>query len=298
MALNYHHLRYFWAVAHDGNLTRTAKTLNVSQSALSLQIKKLEDYLGQQLFERRGRQLVVTEAGRIVLAHADVIFSAGEDLLQTLSHQPQSAQRSLRIGALSTLSRNFQIGFLRPFVSELNNYVRVLSGSLDELLDLLSNRRIDMVLTDQAPVITADAPWVIHPLAEQRVSLVAKPGRVDPEDGLDTLLQEHPLLLPTQNSSIRLGFDALLDSRGINPNVVAEIDDMALLRLLALEDIGLTLVPPIVVEGELQSQQLVEVFALPQLTETFYAVTQTRRFPNPAVHELLQTAEDLFQQAT
>ncbi|MBK8211776.1 MAG: LysR family transcriptional regulator, partial [Rhodospirillales bacterium] len=106
--LNYNHLRYFWAVAHDGNLTRTAGRLNLSQSALSVQIRRLEERLGHALFERRGRQLHLTEAGRITLDHADAIFATGEELLGTL-RQTGRARMVLRIGALATLSRNFQL---------------------------------------------------------------------------------------------------------------------------------------------------------------------------------------------
>src|SRR5690349_6318303 len=114
-ALNYHHLRYFWAVAHDGNLTRTAERLNLTQSALSVQIRKLEERLGHDLFERRGRQLHLTEAGRIALDHADTIFATGDELLGTLQQTGQPRQ-ALRVGALATLSRNFQVEFLRPLM--------------------------------------------------------------------------------------------------------------------------------------------------------------------------------------
>lgn len=110
---NCHHLRYFWAVTHDGNLTRTAEKLNLSQSAVSVQIKKLEVYLGQALFERRGRQLVLTEAGRIALDHADSIFAAGRELIGTLQEKGRSRQ-AIRIDALAILSRDLQIEFPRP----------------------------------------------------------------------------------------------------------------------------------------------------------------------------------------
>ncbi|MFX8652895.1 LysR family transcriptional regulator, partial [Acinetobacter baumannii] len=113
--LNYNHLRYFWAVAHDGNLTRTAARLNLTQSALSVQIRKLEERLGHALFERRGRQLHLTEAGRIALDHADAIFALGGELLGTLGNTGE-ARRILRVGSLATLSRNFQMAFLRPLL--------------------------------------------------------------------------------------------------------------------------------------------------------------------------------------
>ena len=111
--LNYNHLRYFWAVAHDGNLTRTAERLNLTQSALSVQIRKLEQRLGHALFERRGRQLHLTEAGQIALDHADAIFATGEELLGTLRGSGV-ARQALRVGSLATLSRNFQMEFLPP----------------------------------------------------------------------------------------------------------------------------------------------------------------------------------------
>src|SRR5690606_21972242 len=114
--LNYNHLRYFWAVAHEGNLTRAAARLHVAQSAVSVQIRQLEDQLGHQLFERRGRRLELTEAGRIALDHADAIFEAGAELEGILQARATSARQVLRVGSLATLSRNFQLAFLAPML--------------------------------------------------------------------------------------------------------------------------------------------------------------------------------------
>ena len=114
--LNFNHLRYFWAVAHQGSLTRAAQLMNLSQSALSVQIQKLEHQMGHPLFERAGRKLALTEAGRIALDYADTVFKAGEELMSTLRGRPASSRQVLRVGALTTLSRNFQIEFLRPLV--------------------------------------------------------------------------------------------------------------------------------------------------------------------------------------
>ena len=107
--LNYHHLHLFRAVEHDGNQTRTAQRLNLSQSAVSVQIRKLEERLGHPLFDRRGRQLHLTEAGRIALDHADAIFAVGDELVGTLRDAGRGLQ-VLRVGALATLSRNFSPG--------------------------------------------------------------------------------------------------------------------------------------------------------------------------------------------
>jgi len=285
--LNYNHLRYFWAVAHDGNLTRTAEKLHVSQSALSLQIKKLEERLGQQLFERRGKQLVLTEAGSIALDHADVIFAAGEELLDTLFERDLSREKVLRVGSLSTLSRNFQIEFLHPVFDAQKTRVSMRSGSSAELMSLLQAQKLDVVLTNQPPTTGADSAWLAHPIAEQNVSLLGYPERVTEGLSLEQLLETQPLIIPSKESSIRLGFDAFIDQNEISPKIIAEVDDMALMRVLARENIGLAIVPPIVVKDELASGLLTEIQVLDGITETFYAVTMPRRFPNPALRAVL-----------
>ena len=287
--LNYNHLRYFWAVARDGNLTRTAERLNISQSALSIQIRKLEERIGHALFERSGKQLLLTEAGRIALDHADVIFSAGEELLSTLNQNLGGQRQAVRVGSLATLSRNFQIGFLRPLLGRDDVEIVVRSGSLEELLRSLEAHRLDVVLVNAAPPRDAATPWTSHPIAEQPVSLIGVPGRIAGGAALEELLAEQPLVLPTVESSIRTGFDALTDRLGITPNIAAEVDDMAMMRVLAREGIGLAVVPPIVVRDELASGLLVEADQFPQLSETFFAVTLSRRFPNPFLRELIST---------
>jgi LysR family transcriptional activator of nhaA len=296
-ALNYNHLRYFWAVAREGNLTRTAAKLLVSQSALSIQIKKLEIQLGHDLFERTGRQLLLTEAGRIAFDHAETIFAGGAELLARLKGHPEQRRSILRVGALATLSRNFQIGFLRPLLARDDVEVIVRSGSTAHLLQSLEAHRLDVVLVNVAPARDAATPWISHPIAEQPVSLIGTPARIGKGGELAKLLEREPLVLPTMESSVRVGFDALLDRMGISVRIAAEVDDMAMMRLLAREDIGLAVVPPIVVKDELASGLLMEVAQLPQLSETFFAVTLTRRFPNPLLRQLIEprTAGELIE---
>jgi LysR family transcriptional activator of nhaA len=284
--LNYNHLRYFWAVAHDGNLTRTAERLNLSQSALSVQIRKLEQRLGQTLFERRGRQLHLTEAGRIALDHADTIFATGDDLLGTLQSSGR-ARQALRVGALATLSRNFQLGFLRPLLGRADVDVIVRSGSTAELLNALAAHGLDVVLVNQPPPRDALTPFTTYRLAEQQVSLIGVPALAQAKPDLAALLMQHPVILPTADSSIRAGFDALTARMGLRPQIAAEVDDMAMMRLLAREGFGLAVLPPIVVQDELATGVLVEAGLLPGIVETFHAVTVQRMFPNPLLRLLL-----------
>ena len=290
--LNYHHLHLFRAVAHDGNLTRTAGRLNLSQSALSVQIRKLEDRLGHALFDRRGRQLHLTEAGRIALDHADAIFAVGDELVGTLRDTGRGVQ-VLRVGALATLSRNFQIGFLRPVLGEPDSEVILRSGSLSELLQGLETLNLDVVLTHQPPQRDATTPFVSHRLAEQPAGLVGTERRLRGTVGLAQRLATSPLILPSTNSSIRIGFDALVARLGVRPRIVAEVDDMAMMRLLAREDVGLAVLPLIAVKDELEQGTLIEADRLPDISETFYAVTSARRFPNPLLQRLIVQQERL-----
>lgn len=287
-ALNYHHLRYFRAIAHEGNLTRAAGRLHVSASALSTQLRSLEEQLGQPLFERHNRRLVLTEAGRIALEHADAIFRAGDELMDTLKGRGPATRQVLRVGALATLSRNFQIGLLRPFVNRTDIELVVRSGSMRELLGQLDALALDVVLSNLLPPADAEMPRTSRVLDEQPVSLVGRrTGRRRrfrfPDDLRDT-----PILLPSLTSELRVAFDLILARAGIRPLIVAEVDDMAMLRLLARESPGVTLVPPVVVVDELERGILVEYCSLPQIRERFYAITRTRRFPNPLVRELLE----------
>ena len=284
--LNYHHLHLFRAVAHDGNLTRTAERLNLSQSAVSVQIRKLEERLGHPLFDRRGRQLHLTEAGRIALDHADAIFAVGDELVGTLRDAGRGLQ-VLRVGALATLSRNFQLGFLRPILGQPDSEVILQSGSLAELLQALETLNLDVVLTNQPPQRDATTPFVSHRLAEQPDSLIGTASRLQGTRTLRDRLATLPIILPSKNSSMRIGFDALVAQLGVKPQIVAEVDDMAMMRLLAREDVGLAVLPPIAVKDELELGTLIESDRLPGITEAFYAVTLERRFPNPMVRQLI-----------
>lgn len=285
--LNYHHLRLFRAIAHEGGLTRAAERLNLSQSALSTQLGKLEAQLGHALFKRQGRRLALTEAGRIALDCANTAFEAGDELVSTLQGRPRASRRILRVGAIPTLSRNFQLEFLRPLVGRPDVELVVRSATLRELLAQLDARTLDVVLANAA--VRRDAGTAIHShlLDQQPVSLVGRPRPEAAPFRFPEDLRTVPVLLPSLDSDIRVEFDRRLELAGIRPIMLAEVDDMAMLRLLARESDGLTLVPPIVVRDELHAGLLVERYRSPDIQESFYALVQSRRFSNPLVSELL-----------
>ncbi len=230
---------------------------------------------------------MLTEAGRITLTHADTIFATGEDLISTLRQRVNTRQQTLRVGSMATLSRNFQLGFLQPVLGRPDVDLILRSGPLRDLLASLEDHQLDVVLTNVVPMRDSHVQWISHALAEQPVTLVGKQERVGKGASLQDLLAHQPLILPTIESSIRTGVDALLDRMGIKPRIAAEVDDMAMLRLLARENLGLAVVPPIVVKDEIDSGLLVEAVQFPRLTESFHAITLVRRFPNPLLQQLL-----------
>jgi len=286
-ALNFHHLRYFHAIAQAGTLTRAAERLNVSPSALSVQVQALEAQLGHDLFERRGRNLVLTEAGRLALERAETIFSAGDELVNALKGVHGDNRITVRVGALATLSRNFQVAFLQPLSGRADVRLVMRSGSMRELLQMLDAHHIDIFLTNTLPPRDEATGWTPHVIADQPISLVGPPPGRGRRSNLNQLLATKPLLVPTIENHIRGEFDAFAERLGVTPHIAAEVDDMAMLRLLAREGHGLAVVPPIVVRDELASGELKELAPLRGLKETFFAITPTRRFPHPLVKELM-----------
>lgn len=288
--LNYHHLHYFWAVAREGSLTRAAKHLNVAQSALSTQIRQLETQLGQELFVRQGRGLALTEAGRIALGYADTIVSAGTELLATLREGRRETRQVLRVGAVATLSRNFQRGFLAPLVGQPDVELVLHSGSLAEHLVRLEAHTLDLVLSNRRVQEDAETGWRCRRIARQQVSLVGPPRRGAPFR-FPADLAEVSLVLPSRDSEIRSAFDLLCEQYGLRVSIAAEVDDMAMLRLLARDSGAVALVPAVVVRDELRSGVLEEYAVVPNLYEEFYAISMRRQFQHPLVAPLLERAE-------
>jgi LysR family transcriptional activator of nhaA len=289
--LNYHHLHYFWAVAKEGNLTRAALRLHVSQSALSTQIRQLEAQLGQALFDRVGRTLTLTEAGHLALAHAETIFATGSELLALLRGDSRAKVQVLRIGAVATLSRNFQENFVKPLLGRDDVALTLQSGSLGELLSRLRSHTIDLVLSTRRVHGSSEDPWRCRRIARQPVSLVGQPRGRRKAFRFPDELAEVPLLLPGRDNDIRAAFDLMCEQRGLRYRLRAEVDDMAMLRLLARDSDSVALLPTVVVQDELRSGQLVEYGVVPDLHENFYAISVQRHFSPPLLKALLKQSE-------
>ena len=285
--LNFHHLYYFWRVAKAGHLTQVANELHVSQSALSSQIRQLEDRLGHALFERTGRRLVLTATGQLVASYADNIFGLGQELLGRLQGSGEGTLR-LRVGSVATLSRNYQENWIRPLLVDPTVMLALESGTLDELLRRLLQHQLDVVLANEAVPTDADRPLHCRFLGSQAISLVGPAAVWEgrslriPDDlgGLE-------LALPGPRHALRGQFDALCAAAGVLPRLRAEVDDMAMLRLVARDSGWLTVLPEVVVQDELRNGLLVTVGRSSLLQENFYAITNVHRHRMERLEQLL-----------
>ncbi|WP_374354141.1 LysR family transcriptional regulator [Chitinimonas sp.] len=288
--LNFHHLHYFWRVAKTGHLSQAAQALHVSQSALSAQIRQLEERLGEPLFEREGRRLQLTDTGQLVLGYADSIFDLGAEMLGRLKGQREGITR-LRIGSVATLSRNYQENWLRPLLADPSLTLTLESGLLDDLLERLLHHQLDVVLANEAVPAHPGKPLYCRRLGSQALSVAGKTelwqGR---QLSIPADLHGVEMALPGARHAVRAQFDALCATAAVSPRIRAEVDDMAMLRLIARDSGWLALLPEVVVQDELHSGRLVVVGVADELNEHFYAITTAHRFRPPALDRLVDGA--------
>jgi len=285
--LNFRHLFYFWRVAKEGSLTYAADQIHTSQSALSTQIKQLEARLEKPLFDRHGRRMELTATGQQVFAYADSIFGLGEQMLGWLEGRDGETTH-VRVGSVSTMSRNFQVNWLRPLFLDPGVILSVDSGSLQTLIERLLRHQLDVVLANEPVPSDPSRPVSSRFLGSQVISLV---GRADRWAGTTLQVPQDldgvEMAMPSMLHSVRAQFDALCFSAGVQPKLRAEIDDMTMLRLVARDSGWITVLPEVVVQDELHSGELVHVGQSSQLTEHFYAITAQHSHPVGPLNQLL-----------
>ena len=287
--LNYHHLYYFWMVCREGGFTKAGLKLRLSQSAISEQVKALEAQMGQKLIDRTTRTLGLTEAGNVALKYADTIFSTGKELVDVMKHRLPQKRQLLRIGALGSLSRNLQVSFLRPLLERTDINFSVTVGDSKRLLRLLKEHSLDIVLsTFPAPEEVASELYT-HLLIESPLCMVAS-SRFKKSKAKDvaSLLKDHRLFLPSSTLESRSDFDHFVESHALELNISGEVDDVALLRVLALTGKGVAVVPLLGVQNDIENRSLMLLHEFKNIQQRFYAITRQKRFPNPVINELLR----------
>lgn len=295
--VNYNHLYYFWMVAKEGNLTRAASRLFIAQSALSSQIKKLEHQLGKALFEKEGRGIALTEAGSIAYSYAEKIFQMGNELNNLLKHQLDATNTILKIGVISSLSRNFVQNFIKPVLNRTDVQIHLISGSEIALIPQLKDHRLDLILSNSLQNIQQQGLYRIKSIAKQQVSIVGKPLQAGKVFNLKEDLPQYRLLLPGVGNELRSRFDQLCEAQQLQYQVMGEINDMPALRLLARDSDGVALIPTVVVQDEIKAGILQEYYKLPDVYERFYAISLKKQFEPEMLKLLLAREDDLIQRS-
>lgn len=285
--LNYHHLYYFWQVAKQGNLTQTAQKLHISQSALSSQIRQLEQAMSVDLFIRKGRSLALTESGYHALSYAEEIFRNGEELESLLTSGKALPGATIRIGILSTISRNFIEQFIQPLINQNDCRYVLQSMSQTGLLNALAELQLDVALTNIPVKGSNKQNWQSRVLARRPVAIIGPPG-LPLATELGASYRQRDWVLPYGENPLRAAFDAFAAQYELHPHIVAESDDMAMLRLLTRDTGALAVMPGVVVKDELDNGILQQYLSLPNVFENYYAVTMKRRVVHPHLDRLLR----------
>ena len=288
--LNYHHLLYFWTVAHEGSIAAATRKLNLTQPTISAQLRLLEESLGEKLFEKSGRSLVLTEAGRIALRYADEIFALGRELRDTLRDRPAQRAMRVQVGIADVVPKLVAYRILRPaFQHDIEMVCR--EASSETLLMLLGQHEVDLVLTD-APASAKPLRAYNHLLGESGTTFFAAPALAASlkKKPFPKSLHGAPLLLPGAATQIRRALELWLDATGIAPKRVGEFDDLALMTAFGRGGTGI-FPAPTAIEHEIETEYNVRIVGrLPEVKERFYAVSAERKIKNPIVSAITSAA--------
>ena len=290
--LNFHHLRYFWTVARKGGVRKAADELHVSQPSISAQLRLLEESLGEKLFKRSGRNLVLTEMGHLVLTYADEIFSAGRELMSAVKQRPGGRLLRLNVGMTDSISKLMGFEFLKPAI-RFSEPVHVVCrmAAIEVLVNQLQAHRLDIVLADEPASSSLKAKTFNHRLGRSGVTFCAVPAIAKKlRRNFPQSLNGATALLPTENMGMRAVLETWFDTKGIHPRLLGEYEDSALMVFCATAGRGFTVVPTVVAREVLKHWGLRVIANVDECGTEFYAITAERRVKNPAAMAITEHA--------
>lgn len=296
-SLNYKHLRYFWMVARTGSIARAAAQLHLTPQSISGQLSALEASLGVALFRRAGRGLQLTEAGQRILQHAERIFALGDELLEAAHDAARRPDlQPLRIGIADSVAKPVVQSLIAPAL-QLPVPLRLIcrEGRLNLLLGELAVHRLDMVIADRPLPANLNVRGYSHLLGESELALFGLPALAARLDGnFPDFLDDAPLLLPGEDVAIRARLEQWLLANGLQPRIVGEFDDSALLTAFAQAGAGLFFAPAAISADICRRHEVRELgrISTPTIREQLYAITSERRLTHPAIVAIRDRARD------
>ena len=296
--INYKHLHYFWVVAKEGGVARASERLHLTPQTISGQLSLLEENLGEALLTRVGRNLELTETGRLVLSYADEIFSLGGELEEMVRNLPGGRPLIFKVGVADVVPKTIAYRLLTPAL-QLKDPVRIVcrEGSIDSLLAELAVHRVDLVIADGPIPQSVNVRGFNHQLGDCGVSFFATPelarklGKNFPH-----CLNGGPMLLPGEITVLRNRLMQWLDGLHIYPVIVGEFDDSALMKTFGQTGVGVFIAPSPIADEVAKQYGVIEIGQTDEVRDHFYAISVERKISHPAVAAITETAREwLFQ---
>jgi LysR family transcriptional activator of nhaA len=292
--LNYHHLYYFWLVAREGSIARAAELLQLAHPTISKQLHQLESSFKNKLFDRVGRNLVLTEFGQIVFRYAEEIFSVGRELQDAVQGKPIGRPLELYVGIPDVIPKLIAYRLLAPaFHMDEAIHVICREGKHQELLAELAVHRLDVIFSDAPASPTASVRAFNHLLGECGMSFFATADVASKyRSKFPKSLEEAPMLVPTEKTAVRRDLEQWFYAEGIRPRIVAEFDDTALMKVIGQGGIGLFPAPTVIEEEVCRQYGVIVVGHTDAVSERYYAISVERRLAHPAVLAICEAARE------
>ena len=295
--LNYNHLQYFWAVARANSIAKASKSLHLTPQTISGQLKLLDEAVGQPLFNRVGRRLVLSDMGQLVFEYADEIFSVGAELANVVRGDQIRGPKTLTVGIVSSMPKLIAERIIAPaLMAESPVRVRCHESSLEQLLSELAIHKLDIVLSDQSAPDGLGVKAYNHRLGESGMSFFARTNSARRYRAkFPQSLNDAPMLLPSQNSALRRRLDDWFESQELYPRITGEFDDSALLKAFGEAGVGI-FAGPTAIEAEIcRMYRMAVIGQTAEIKEHYYAISPERRLSHPSIVLITDTARaDLF----
>lgn len=292
--INFKHLHYFWATAKQGSISKASENLHITPQTISGQISLLEEQLGVALFHKVGRNLELTETGRMVLSYADEIFSLSNDLEQSVHTASNDRTQVLRIGVADAVPKSIAYRLIAPAMT-LEYPVRFVckENSLSSLLGELALLKLDLIIADGAIPQHLGVRGFSHPLGECGVSFMAAPKLATTlGNDFPNCLTGAPFLIPSDLSQVHIQLLQWLDKHHLHPRITGEFDDSALMKAFGQAGAGVFIVPSAIAEEVVNQYQVRVIGKTDEIRKQFFAISSERRLSNPALVAINNAARD------
>ena len=292
--MNFKHLHYFWVTAKAGGVMRASEQLHTTPQTLSGQIKLLEERIGRKLFKKRGRQLELTEDGRVALGYAEEIFTLGSALESAMREQQEGNTRVLdfRVGVADSVPKSVAYRLLEP-AQTMEQPVRLIchEGKFPDLLATLALHRLDLVISDEPLSRQVSVKAFNHALGSSPMSFFCAPALQARLKGpFPHCLNGAPMLVPNPSNSVGKQLEAWLTRHQLHPRVVGEFDDTALMKAFGKEGRGVFLSPTLLEEETATQYGGVVIGRSDEIVEEFFAISVERRISHPCVAAISSAA--------